>query len=256
MRMEAVLPVALNVYHDSCQTVSPKKKYIWNLIYIIYYYYIFVLFTIFLFLSQWFCIRNTVMLLSTERFRDSRGQSQELMKKEGTLCPLATSPHPAHSAHHEAPPFPFGRTFLMFDPVDNSTTLAMKSVNCRRWLHIQKVCFDLFFINQQILLKKKQLILSWLVFSFQAKFELVTSEASYIRSLSIAVDHFMTSPELCECLGMQERQWLFSKLPDVKEVSERWIKMKSKYNFCYFWKSEPSAERCFSLSPFQFSLCP
>lgn len=145
MRMEAVLPVALNVYHDSCQTVSPKKKYIWNLIYIIYYYYIFVLFTIFLFLSQWFCIRNTVMLLSTERFRDSRGQSQELMKKEGTLCPLATSPHPAHSAHHEAPPFPFGRTFLMFDPVDNSTTLAMKSVNCRRWLHIQKVCFDLFF---------------------------------------------------------------------------------------------------------------
>lgn len=25
MRMEAVLPVALNVYHDSCQTVSPKK---------------------------------------------------------------------------------------------------------------------------------------------------------------------------------------------------------------------------------------
>ncbi|KAK9954265.1 hypothetical protein ABG768_016351 [Culter alburnus] len=57
----------------------------------------------------------------------------------------------------------------------------------------------------------------------EAKFELVTSEASYIRSLSIAVDHFMTSPELCECLGMQERQWLFSKLPDVKEVSERFL---------------------------------
>ncbi|TRZ02464.1 hypothetical protein DNTS_030290 [Danionella cerebrum] len=57
----------------------------------------------------------------------------------------------------------------------------------------------------------------------EAKFELVTSEASYIRSLSIAVDHFMMSPELCECLGMQERQWLFSKLPDVKEVSERFL---------------------------------
>uniref|UniRef100_A0A8C1NII0 Rho guanine nucleotide exchange factor (GEF) 19 n=1 Tax=Cyprinus carpio TaxID=7962 RepID=A0A8C1NII0_CYPCA len=57
----------------------------------------------------------------------------------------------------------------------------------------------------------------------EAKFELVTSEASYIRSLSIVVDHFMMSPELCECLGTQEKQWLFSKLPDVKEVSERFL---------------------------------
>ncbi|XP_076874483.1 rho guanine nucleotide exchange factor 19 isoform X2 [Brachyhypopomus gauderio] len=57
----------------------------------------------------------------------------------------------------------------------------------------------------------------------EAKFELVTSEASYIRSLSIAVDHFMTSPELTECLGTQDRQWLFSKLPEVKDVSEKFL---------------------------------
>nr|XP_014344001.1 PREDICTED: rho guanine nucleotide exchange factor 19 [Latimeria chalumnae] len=57
----------------------------------------------------------------------------------------------------------------------------------------------------------------------KAKFELITSEASYIRSLSIAVDHFMNSKELNECLGTQEKQWLFSKLPDVKEVSERFL---------------------------------
>lgn len=55
----------------------------------------------------------------------------------------------------------------------------------------------------------------------QAKFELVTSEASYIRSLTIAVDHFMLSQELAECLGAQDKQWLFSKLPEVKGVSER-----------------------------------
>uniref|UniRef100_A0A8C2HTE7 Rho guanine nucleotide exchange factor (GEF) 19 n=1 Tax=Cyprinus carpio TaxID=7962 RepID=A0A8C2HTE7_CYPCA len=42
-------------------------------------------------------------------------------------------------------------------------------------------------------------------------------------NLSIVVDHFMMSPELCECLGTQEKQWLFSKLPDVKEVSERFL---------------------------------
>ncbi|XP_020491016.2 rho guanine nucleotide exchange factor 19 isoform X2 [Labrus bergylta] len=57
----------------------------------------------------------------------------------------------------------------------------------------------------------------------QAKFELVTSEASYIRSLTIAVDHFMLSQELTECLGAQHKQWLFSKLPEVKDVSERFL---------------------------------
>ncbi|XP_041425869.1 rho guanine nucleotide exchange factor 19 [Xenopus laevis] len=57
----------------------------------------------------------------------------------------------------------------------------------------------------------------------EAKFELVTSEASYVHSLSIAVDHFLNSPELNECLGAQEKQWLFSKLPEVKEISERFL---------------------------------
>ncbi|XP_029362739.1 rho guanine nucleotide exchange factor 19 [Echeneis naucrates] len=57
----------------------------------------------------------------------------------------------------------------------------------------------------------------------EAKFELVTSEASYIRSLTIAVDHFMLSQELTDCLGAQDRQWLFSKLPEVKDVSERFL---------------------------------
>lgn len=47
----------------------------------------------------------------------------------------------------------------------------------------------------------------------QAKFELITSEASYIHSLSVAVGHFLGSAELSECLGTQDKQWLFSKLP-------------------------------------------
>lgn len=55
----------------------------------------------------------------------------------------------------------------------------------------------------------------------QAKFELITSEASYIHSLSVAVGHFLGSAELNECLGAQDKQWLFSKLPEVKSTSER-----------------------------------
>lgn len=33
----------------------------------------------------------------------------------------------------------------------------------------------------------------------------------------------MMSSELNECLGAQEKQWLFSKLPDVKDVSEKYV---------------------------------
>ncbi|XP_059232303.1 rho guanine nucleotide exchange factor 19 isoform X3 [Mustela nigripes] len=54
----------------------------------------------------------------------------------------------------------------------------------------------------------------------EAKFELITSEASYIHSLSVAVGHFLGSAELSECLGVQDKQWLFSKLPEVKSTSE------------------------------------
>nr|XP_053777099.1 rho guanine nucleotide exchange factor 19 isoform X2 [Desmodus rotundus] len=54
----------------------------------------------------------------------------------------------------------------------------------------------------------------------EAKFELITSEASYIHSLSVAVDHFLGSAELSDCLGAQDKQWLFSKLPEVKSTSE------------------------------------
>ncbi|XP_012784450.2 rho guanine nucleotide exchange factor 19 [Ochotona princeps] len=57
----------------------------------------------------------------------------------------------------------------------------------------------------------------------EAKFELITSEASYIHSLSVAVDHFLGSAELNECLAAQDKQWLFSKLPEVKSTSERFL---------------------------------
>lgn len=53
----------------------------------------------------------------------------------------------------------------------------------------------------------------------QAKFELIVSEASYLRSLHVAVDHFQLSAPLRATLSNQEYQWLFSRLQDVREVS-------------------------------------
>ncbi|KAM7055639.1 uncharacterized protein M8220_002389 isoform 2-T5 [Acridotheres tristis] len=57
----------------------------------------------------------------------------------------------------------------------------------------------------------------------EAKFELIMSEASYLRSLNVAVDHFQRSAELQAMLTNQERQWLFSRLSDVRDVSASFL---------------------------------
>ncbi|XP_004860535.1 rho guanine nucleotide exchange factor 5 isoform X1 [Heterocephalus glaber] len=57
----------------------------------------------------------------------------------------------------------------------------------------------------------------------EAKFELIVSEASYLRSLHIAVDHFQLSAQLRATLSNQEHQWLFSRLQDVRDVSTMFL---------------------------------
>uniref|UniRef100_A0A670HLH4 Rho guanine nucleotide exchange factor 5 n=1 Tax=Podarcis muralis TaxID=64176 RepID=A0A670HLH4_PODMU len=55
----------------------------------------------------------------------------------------------------------------------------------------------------------------------EAKFELIVSEASYLRSLNVAVDHFQHCHELQAVLTNQDKQWLFSRLQDVRDVSAK-----------------------------------
>ncbi|XP_006861348.1 PREDICTED: rho guanine nucleotide exchange factor 5 [Chrysochloris asiatica] len=57
----------------------------------------------------------------------------------------------------------------------------------------------------------------------EAKFELIVSEASYLRSLHVAVDHFQLSTQLRATLSNQEHQWLFSRLQDVRDVSTTFL---------------------------------
>ncbi|XFF76732.1 hypothetical protein AB1E18_002951 [Capra hircus] len=57
----------------------------------------------------------------------------------------------------------------------------------------------------------------------EAKFELIVSEASYLRSLHIAVDHFQHSEQLRATLSNQDHQWLFSRLQDVRDVSTMFL---------------------------------
>ncbi|XP_004382470.2 rho guanine nucleotide exchange factor 5 [Trichechus manatus latirostris] len=57
----------------------------------------------------------------------------------------------------------------------------------------------------------------------EAKFELIISEASYLRSLNVAVDHFQLSTQLRAALSNQDHQWLFSRLQDVRDVSATFL---------------------------------
>lgn len=57
----------------------------------------------------------------------------------------------------------------------------------------------------------------------ESVFEVVTSEASYLRSLSLAVNHFQRSQKLTQCLCVTEVHTLFSNLQQVKDVSESFV---------------------------------
>ncbi|XP_043096211.1 rho guanine nucleotide exchange factor 15 [Puntigrus tetrazona] len=57
----------------------------------------------------------------------------------------------------------------------------------------------------------------------ESMFEVLTSEASYLRSLRVLKDHFLGSRELSETLVIHDRRALFSNLLQVYEVSESFI---------------------------------
>ncbi|KAI4812014.1 hypothetical protein KUCAC02_014871 [Chaenocephalus aceratus] len=57
----------------------------------------------------------------------------------------------------------------------------------------------------------------------EVRFEVVTSEASYCRSLDIVVEHFVKSKQLGTLLASQDRNWLFSRLADVRAISHSFL---------------------------------
>ncbi|XP_049338024.1 ephexin-1 [Astyanax mexicanus] len=57
----------------------------------------------------------------------------------------------------------------------------------------------------------------------ECMFEVLTSEASYLRSLRVLRDHFLGSRELDDTLVIHDRKVLFSNILQVYEVSERFL---------------------------------
>lgn len=62
--------------------------------------------------------------------------------------------------------------------------------------------------------------------NFQAMFEIITSEASYLKSLKVLISVFLTSPEFSadmtdRCVvNRRDRQILFSNIGSIKDISE------------------------------------
>lgn len=52
-------------------------------------------------------------------------------------------------------------------------------------------------------------------------FELISSEASYLRSLGVAVEHFCSSKALKHTLSQMEHHTLFSNVRHIKAASEK-----------------------------------
>lgn len=56
----------------------------------------------------------------------------------------------------------------------------------------------------------------------QCMFEVIGSEASYLKSLEVAVNHFYASKALKQTLSQREHHILFSNIRHVMATSEKW----------------------------------
>ena len=72
-------------------------------------------------------------------------------------------------------------------------------------------------------------VLTWLciflMILFQTLFELITSEASYLKSLNILISNFLEAPELSDnyLIDKRDKHVLFSNATAVRDVSSRYI---------------------------------
>lgn len=67
----------------------------------------------------------------------------------------------------------------------------------------------------------------------KSMFELIGSEASYLRSLRVAVNHFYASKALKQTLSQTEHHMLFSNIRRVMTASEKWDTQEPLL-FCLF----------------------
>lgn len=71
---------------------------------------------------------------------------------------------------------------------------------------------------------------TYLCVIWQAIFEIITSEHSYLHSLGILVRHFKSSEALRKTMTTTEHHHLFSNISVIHQVSQRW----AQHFYCVF----------------------
>ncbi|CAN2387981.1 Guanine nucleotide exchange factor for Rho/Rac/Cdc42-like GTPases [Pristimantis euphronides] len=113
--------------------------------------------------------------------------------------------------------------------VDSDASFSFEGLPCLLGCHKNNGCSSHYnsFLWQELPLVKGKGIAQTMSPENQrlqeAIFEVVTSEASYQHNLSVAIGHFQKSWRLLECLSTSDKHTLFSNLPSVREVSERFL---------------------------------
>ncbi|XP_054903822.1 trichohyalin isoform X2 [Poeciliopsis prolifica] len=165
-----------------------------------------------------------------EILRQSR--SDTLSVSEGNNRSPLPSPPPAHRPLPPLPPcpHPHSLTHSLYAPVSAQTlslpdrpqserrasspslSLSLKQSSLL-WRDLPSVCHN----PELERLTEDQRRLQ------EVRFEVVTSEASYCRSLDIVVGHFVKNKELEKLLTTQDKNWLFSRLTEVRTISHRFL---------------------------------
>ncbi|XP_043926263.1 ephexin-1-like isoform X2 [Protopterus annectens] len=95
-----------------------------------------------------------------------------------------------------------------------------RRANRRRKKTVRALWQDMSLVHESGILarlNKRQLRLQ------ESMFEVLSSEASYMRSLKVVINNFMASPEINSILTAQEKRGLFSTINKIQEASERFL---------------------------------
>lgn len=106
---------------------------------------------------------------------------------------------------------------------------VQEKVNEKLTWHHDKITQDEFLLfksrswNESTWFTMSTCVLIWVcVVIWQAIFEIITSEHSYLHSLGILVRHFKNSEALRKTMTTTEHHHLFSNISVIHQVSQRW----------------------------------
>ncbi|XP_068601906.1 ephexin-1 [Brachionichthys hirsutus] len=144
-------------------------------------------------------IKNTAFLY--QEYRDtSKQQEIEQRRQRENLTPWGTAGTVVAGSGLQSPPV------LQLQLRNSAQALSL-------WQNLEAVEAS-GLLNQ---LPQKEVIIQ------EAMFELVTSEASYYKSLEILETHFLRNPFLVNTLSQSDMHFLFSNIEEVMKASERFL---------------------------------